>query len=127
MVDAVEHTSHPEVPSTQLDASSFATRNPTKDIIPTRVRHHAKRTNAETVTANAKRKLNKENANALKIETTQFLNHRDTEISRLAKKFHKSESHMKQLLTNQSNYQYTRAPSLRNALVHAKGLEMNEG
>jgi hypothetical protein len=127
MADTAELTSPPEIPSTELDASSFATRNPTKGIIPTCVCLHAKCTNAETITVNARCELKKENANALKIETTQFFNHRDTEISRLAKKFHKSESSMKQLLTNQSNYQNMCAPSLCNVLVHAKGLEMNEG
>ncbi|KAF8239106.1 hypothetical protein L208DRAFT_1478308 [Tricholoma matsutake] len=126
MADIVEHTSHLEVASTKLDGSSFASHNPIKDIIPTHVCHHAKHTNAKTITANARHELNKDMANALKIKTTQFFNHRDTEISWLAKKFHNSELNMKQLLTNQSNYQNMHAPLLHNALVHAKGLEMNE-
>jgi hypothetical protein len=48
-------------------------------------------------------------------------------VDRLAKKFNKSVSHIKQLLTNESTFKNTREPSLRNALVHAKGLEVNEG
>jgi hypothetical protein len=95
--------------------------------IPTYICLYTKHTNAETITVNARHELNKENANALKVETTQFFNHCDTEISWLTKNFHKSELSMKQLLTNQSNYQNTCAPSLCNVLVHEKGLRMNEG
>jgi hypothetical protein len=73
------------------------------------------------------RKLNKENANALKIEIDTFLHHCDTEILRLAKKFNKSEVNIKLLLANKSNYQKMRAPSLRNTLVYAKGIKMNDG
>ena len=45
----------------------------------------------------------------------------------LVKKFNKTEVKMKQLLTNVTKYQNTHLPSLRNALVHAKGVEMNKG
>jgi hypothetical protein len=112
----------------QIDSSlTFASRNPTKDVIPSRVRPYKKLTDAQKISANTKRELNKENSEALKAEVDVFFNHRDTETSRLAKKYNKSEVNIKLLLTNESKYQKTRAPSLRNALVHAKGLEVNEG
>jgi hypothetical protein len=122
--------SDPNLPDdlSQADSSlSFASRNATKDVIPSCFRPHKKLTDAEKISANTKRELNKENANALKVEVNAFFDHRNAEISRLAKKYNKSEVNVKLLLTNETRYQKTRAPSLQNALVHAKGLEVNEG
>jgi hypothetical protein len=109
------------------DVSSLASRNPTRDIIGARVRPREKLSNAEKFTAAAKQKLNKDNAADLKLEISEFFDGRDTEIDRLAKKYNKSVSHIKQLFNNGSTYKNTREPSLRNALVHAKTREMNEG
>ena len=106
---------------------SFASRHPTKDILPSHVRPQKKLTDAEEVSANMKHKLNKENANALKVEVDVFFNHCDLEISWLAKKFNKMEGNIKLMLANESNYQNKCAPSLQNTLVYAKGLKMNEG
>jgi hypothetical protein len=117
----------PDVPSQQDPDLTFASRNPTKVVHPSRVRPRVKLSDAQKVSAASKREINKENASALKVEIDAFFDHRDTEISRLAKKFNKSEVKIKQLLSNETNYQKTRAPTLRNALVHAKGIEMNEG
>jgi hypothetical protein len=91
------------------------------------VRHHPKITNAQKITAEAKRLLNKENAAALQLEVDQVFDTRNAEISRIAKEFNKTDSYVKQILAHETNYRGTRAPSLRNALVHAKGIEMNEG
>ncbi|KAF8518835.1 hypothetical protein BU17DRAFT_90632 [Hysterangium stoloniferum] len=118
----VPHSSPGENP----DTSSLASRNPTRDVIPKRSRVQLKCSNAERITANASHDLNKENANALRLEIEQFFEHRDREILRLSKKYHKSEINIKMLLSNESKYRNMRAPSLRNALVHAKGLEVNE-
>jgi hypothetical protein len=107
--------------------SSLASRNPTRDVIPARVRHHPKLTDAQKITAEAKNLLNKENAAALQLEINQVFDVRNTEISRIAKKYNKTEVYIKQILANGTNYHGSRAPSLRNALVHAKGIEMNEG
>jgi hypothetical protein len=74
-----------------------------------------------------KKKLNQDNAAALNLEISLFLDGRNTEIDRLAKKFNKSSSHIQQLLNAESTYKNTHEPSLRNTLVHAKTLEMNEG
>jgi hypothetical protein len=45
----------------------------------------------------------------------------------LAKEFNKSEAKIKQLINSETSYQNMHAPSLRNVLVHAKGVKMNEG
>lgn len=116
----------PDNPVLQRDLS-FASRNPTKDVIPSHVRPRSKLTDAQKVSADTKREINKENAHALQLEIDTFTEQHNVEIARLAKKFNKTEVKMKQLLTNVTKYQNTRLPSLRNALVHAKGVEMNEG
>jgi hypothetical protein len=107
--------------------SSLASRNPTRDVIPARVHHRPKITDAQKITADARRQLNKENAAALQLEIDHIFDIRNTEISRIAKKYNKTDAYIKQILANETTYHGTRAPSLRNALVHAKGLEMNEG
>ena len=114
----------PEVVDPEL---SFATRNPLKDINLPRVCHQETLTDAQKVSAEARRQINKENSNALQEELEKFMEIHSVKITRLAKKFNKSEVKIKQLLTNSSNYKNTRAPSLRNALVFAKGVEMNKG
>lgn len=112
----------------QVDhTSSFASRNPTKQLQSSRARPRPKISDAAKITADAKRQQHKENASALRVEIVAFLDVRKTEIGRLAKKYNKSEAIIKQLLSNETSYQNTRAPSLRNALVHAKGQEVNEG
>ena len=107
--------------------SSLASRNPTRDAIASRARPRDKLSDAANFTAAAKQKLNKENATELKLEVSEFFNGRSMEIERLAKKYNKSVSHIKQLLNNESNYKNSCEPSLRNVLVHAKSLEINEG
>jgi hypothetical protein len=108
-------------------SSSLAARNPTREVIPARVRHRPKITDAQKITAEAKRQLNGENAAALHHEIEEVMGVRDVEVSRIAKKYNKKEVYIKHILNNETNYHGTRAPSLRNALVHAKGLEINEG
>ena len=117
----------PEDPAPGNVDISFTSCHPIKDIIPSRVCPQKKLTDAEKVFVNMKYELNKENANALKIEIDAFLHHHDTEILWLAKKFNKSEVNIKLLLANESNYQKMCAPSLWNTLVYAKGIEMNNG
>jgi predicted dithiol-disulfide oxidoreductase (DUF899 family) len=115
-------------PSEVVDRNlTFASRNPIKNINPARVRHRPKLTDAQKVSADTKREINRENADALQVELVNFFEFRREEVTRLAKKFNKSEAKVKQLLGNESNYKNSRAPSLRNALVYAKGIEMNEG
>ncbi|KAF8221173.1 hypothetical protein L208DRAFT_1329741 [Tricholoma matsutake] len=110
----------PDVPSQQDPDLTFASRNPTKVVHPSRVHPGAKLSDAQKISAASKHKINKENANALKVEIDAFFDLRDTEITQLAKKFSKSEVKIKQLLSNETNYQKTCAPSLWNVLVHAK-------
>ena len=103
---------------------TFASRNPFKEVNPARERHRQKLTDAQKTSADTRREINKENAHALQVELNAFFDFRAVEITRLAKKFNKSEAKIKQLLSNQTKYKSTRAPSLCNALVFAKNLEI---
>jgi hypothetical protein len=91
------------------------------------MRKQPKISDAQKISTDAKRLLNGENAAALKLEIDQLIDDRNKEVSRIATKYNKTDSYVKHILTNGTNYHGTRAPSLRNALVHAKGIEMNEG
>lgn len=108
-------------------SSSLAARNPTRDVIPARLRPRPKTTNAEKITAEARRQMNRENAAAFHAEIQEIMVARDSEVSRIATKYSKKEVYIKHILNNDTNLHGMRAPSLRNALVHAKGVEMNEG
>ena len=106
---------------------TLASRNPFKDIIPTRSCQRQKLIDTQKVSADAKHAINKENADALEAELQTFFVFRDVKVTRLAKKFNKSEAKVKQLLSNETTYKNTHALPLRNVLVYAKGLEVNEG
>jgi len=115
-------------PSEVVDkAQTFTSCNLTQDINTTRPHHQPKLTNAHKVSADAKHEINKENASALQLEINTFLESRSIEIVLLSKKFNKSEAKIKQLINNETSYHNMHALSLHNALVHAKGVEMNEG
>lgn len=114
-------------PAAVVEGDTFASRNPFKEIIPPRLRSRQRATDAQNISAEAKRTINKENAEALQVELATFFEFRDVEVTRLANKFNKTEAKIKQLLSNETTYKITRAPSLRNVLVYAKGLEVNEG
>ncbi|KAF8233126.1 hypothetical protein L208DRAFT_1268597 [Tricholoma matsutake] len=114
-------------PSNEPDTSSLASCNPTKDHILAGSCPRPHVSHAEKLTADAKCASNKENTNALSAEIMEFFDFRDSEITRLAKKYNKNNGNIKQLLSNESSYQNTCVPSLWNVLVHAKGIEMNEG
>lgn len=114
-------------PSDEQDILTLASRNPTRVSIPIRSRPTQKLTDAEKISTHARHELNKENATPLKHEIITFFGVCDTELMRLAKKYNKTEAHIKQLLSNESTYQNMHAPSLQNVLVHVKGLEVNQG
>jgi hypothetical protein len=109
-----------------LGTSTWASRNPLKDVQPSRVRIKIKITDAEKATRNIKRQLNKSNALALRADVDMFCVDRDTRILEMSKKYSKKPSYIRALLTQVSHYKKSRAPSLRNALVHHKTLEINE-
>ena len=76
----MSNTNLPDDPSQADGSISLASHNPTKDIIPSHIHLCKKLTDTEKISANTKHKLNKENANALKVEVNVFFDHCNTEI-----------------------------------------------
>ena len=76
----------PDIPSQQDPDLTFTSHNPTKVVHPSCVHPRVKLSDAQKVSAASKHEINKENASALKVEIDTFFDHRDTEISQLAKK-----------------------------------------
>ncbi|KAJ7182986.1 hypothetical protein C8R43DRAFT_1116599 [Mycena crocata] len=54
----------------------------------------------------------------LGVELDTYFAFRAGEISRLAKKYHRSQDYIRKLLTNATQYKTTRKPMLRNAVLH---------
>lgn len=92
------------VPAVLPDVSSLGSHNPTRDDIAPHVCPCDKLSDAAKFTAAAKQKLNKENATELKLKVSENFNGCRLEIDRLAKKYNRLVSHIKQLLNNESNY-----------------------
>ncbi|KAG2100524.1 hypothetical protein BD769DRAFT_1393946 [Suillus cothurnatus] len=97
------------------DSSSWASRNPTHPVIPTRS-HPACLTEAQKASRALKTAQNKE----------QFKDHRK-KLHELALAHHVSDKHVKNLIGLQTHYKKTREPQLHNALIHAKAKEVNNG
>jgi hypothetical protein len=124
--NSLVHSNNLNIRLVSSNISSLASCNLTRDVIASHVHSQEKLTDAQKITANAKCELNKENANALQLKVVQFSDLQMTEITQIAKRFNKMVSYVKQLLTSETQFHNTQAPSLHNALVHAKGNKMNE-
>jgi hypothetical protein len=110
-----------------VNNSTFAGRNPTRAVIPSCSRGRKVLTNVEKLSADARRLLNKENADALQVELDGIFLHRKEEIARLSQKFNKTSDYIQRLLNIGTNYRKSRAPTLQNALIHHKSQEVNGG
>jgi hypothetical protein len=106
--------------------TTWASRNPLKDVQPSRQRIRPHHTDAERMARDKKRQLNRTNAAALKEDIDTFFAERDERIAELAKKHSRKPSYIRLLLTNATHYTNPRAPTLKNALVHHKTKEVNE-
>ncbi|KAG1738700.1 hypothetical protein EDD22DRAFT_787178 [Suillus occidentalis] len=108
------------------DSSSWASRNPTRPVIPTRS-HPAHLTEAQKASRALKTAQNKERSKALQDAIAQFVQDHGKKLHELALAHHVSDDHVKNLIGLQTHYKKTREPQLRNALVHAKSKEVNKG
>lgn len=105
--------------------STFASRNADQPVIP--VRPRAVQSNALKATKEATRLVNAAAKKAFTADMDAFLVNRDAEITNLAIKYGKKADKVKSLLLHSSHFKQKRAPSLQNALVKAKGKEINSG
>lgn len=60
-------------------------------------------------------------------EIDDYLKKQDEFVKEIAEKYGKKPIAIQSLLARASSFKPTRAPSLHNAKVHAKSLELNEG
>ena len=108
-------------------ATTWATRNPSKDVQPTRIREKKVLTAAEKVTRDAHRKVPQSNNDAFYNDVAVFQEDRNAKIKDLAEKHCKTVDYVRLVLTNGTHYKHCRAPSLQNALVHHKSEQLNAG
>jgi hypothetical protein len=113
--------------STIQSSTTWATRNPSKDAQPARIRSKGTLTSAEKITRDACRKVLHLNNEEFQEDIALFKKAQDSKIQDLAKKHSKTVSSVHLLLTNATHYKKSRAPTLHNALVHYKSEEVNAG
>jgi hypothetical protein len=107
--------------------TTWAARNPLKDVQSSRRRAKIHLTDAEKSARDLKCQLKRTHAVELQQDINAFNTERDNRILELARKHSKKPSYIRTLITSATHYKKKRAPSLRNALVHHKSLEVNEG
>ncbi|KAG1825231.1 hypothetical protein DFJ58DRAFT_738557 [Suillus subalutaceus] len=107
--------------------SSWAARNPTHPVIATRSNGGGRLTKAQKASHALKTAQNKEQSKALQEAITQFVQEQGKKLHDSALAHHVSDDHVKNLIGLETHYKKARELQLRNALVHAKSKEVNEG
>ncbi|RDB20088.1 hypothetical protein Hypma_012876 [Hypsizygus marmoreus] len=112
----------------ELATSNWASRNPSLNIQPARVRLAKNNDDASRRThLSHKVKNNKANVASVEKEIDAYLMEQQRFIEEIADKYTVDAKIIKKKLINGSTYKTTRAPSLQNAIIHDKTVEMNEG
>lgn len=106
-------------------AHTWSGRNPQKDLQPLRLR--AKATEASRATKRISAAANKTAKTALARAILELVALRQSQLVALANTHNVTVTHIEKLVGSSTHYKHTRAPSIRNALVHKKGVELNEG
>ncbi|KAF6751974.1 hypothetical protein DFP72DRAFT_1070675 [Ephemerocybe angulata] len=106
--------------------STWAARNPLKEIIPPRRNSQAVKSAAEKAALKIARDARRKDAEHLNEDVVDLLASIEHGIDTLASKHSQPRQRVEQMVLSTSRYVKKRAPSLTNALIHAKGREMNE-
>ncbi|KAF8347145.1 hypothetical protein F5887DRAFT_1072672 [Amanita rubescens] len=114
-------------PTAAESLDTWAKRLPTAVVQPIRSRVYRPRTHAERQTIKMRSAQIKENGEALLAEVKAFHVLRDKLVEELAEKFRKKEDYIRVLLCSSSTLKSTRKPNLKNAILHKKAKELNEG
>jgi hypothetical protein len=104
---------------------TWANRNPTMEVQSARPQDKISTIEQNTQNLGKATKKIKNTQLTADIDTLQL--ERSAQINALALKHHQKPSHILNILNNSSHYKTTRLPTLQNALVHHKALEVNEG
>ena len=100
---------------------------PTTLIQPIRTRVYRPKTHAERQTDKMRSARVKENSEALQKDVRAFHMLRDKLVQELVVKFRKKEDYIRILLCSTSTLKSTRKPNLKNAILHNKTKELNQG
>ncbi|KAF8328053.1 hypothetical protein F5887DRAFT_898053 [Amanita rubescens] len=114
-------------PTATAAESTWVKRQPTTLIQPIRLRQYRQKTHAEHQTEKMRHERAKENNEALQAEVKAFHNLRAKMVKELAARFKKKEEYIRVLLCSSSTLKTTRKPNLKNAIIHKKVKELNEG
>ncbi|KAF8054770.1 hypothetical protein FPV67DRAFT_1681830 [Lyophyllum atratum] len=108
------------------ESLSFAQRNPLKDAQSAQKRAKKSFTQAEKITRAARTATTKARTLAFNEDVAAFHALREETVEELAKKHSFKPAYVRKALTHASSFKATREPSLQNALVHHKMLEVNQ-
>jgi hypothetical protein len=108
-----------------LDANTWAERNPQKQVLAARSR--AKPTDAQKASQKISAQRNKAARGLLSIDIITLVATRKQQLQELATKHNVTIQHIEKLVDNTSHYKKARAPNLANAIAHLKGKELNDG
>lgn len=100
---------------------------PTTLIQPIQTRPYRPKTHAERQTEKMRTARVKESFEALQKDVRAFHMLRDKMVQELAVKFEKKEDYIRVLLCSTSTLKSTRKPNLKNAILHSKSKELNQG
>lgn len=110
-----------------VNLSTWAERNFGKRIQPIRQRTSQPKALAEKETAKLQTAKMRESAKALQTEVKTLHTFLEKAINDLAKKYKKKKSYISTLVRAKSTLKAKRAPNLKNALLHRKAREVNQG
>ena len=104
---------------------TWAQRNPNLGVQKERPR--VKATDAAKATKKISAVWNKVNTALLSADMEKQMVLQHTQIDKIAQDHNRKVPKIDKLINHHTNYQHTQGPSLSNALIHKKGLEMNQG
>ena len=123
----IGHSLESETPTDNLSQSTWAERNPGKPIQPVRHRPPRPLTHAEQETNKMRSEKIRENAKALQTDVKALHAFIEKSIRELAAKHKRKRTYISVLVHAKSTLKAKRAPNLKNALLHRKAKELNQG
>ena len=108
-------------------ATSFASRNPLKDVQPPRVRVRNSKSDAVKLGQAAKIAARAQKLEELNIGVDAIIKSREGGIKKLSEELDVSEWKIQKLVNGERHYKKHREPNMFNALVHKVTEEMNTG
>lgn len=115
------------IPALGMGPSTWATRNPLKDVQSSRARPYQKLSDAEKISREKKATASRKKMLALSTDIRAFKEDQVLRIEQLAKKHDKKSDYIEGLVLNETVYKDNRSVNLWNAKIHAKTVEVNSG